>query len=291
MADFCIGNFTHQISHLKLLFAILVVLVTPGKAAASQDLPPGLQDLFARGVEALKSGQLDAAEEAFKRVLHDGGRVSFVYNNLGIVYQQRGQHENAAEQFREAIRLQPDYPAPRILLGASLMALHKAPEAVRQLEQAVKLQPNEPLARQQLAKAYQQTDNLLGVVEQYQALRATAPEEPEYAYQSGNVYIKRSIWVHQQIRRINPQSVRFYQTLGENFLVQGRTEQAIQYLQLAARADSKTSGIHLSLAEIYLDQGKLSAASREVEQELVIVPESVTAPALGQKISDLEKKH
>jgi len=275
-----------QILNLKTLLFILALVFSARVDAAveQQSLPPNLQDRFTKGVQALKNGQLDAAEEAFRRVLQDGGKVAFVYNNLGIVLQQRGEHQRAIDQFREAIRLQPDYAAPRILLGASLLALRKAPEATRQLERAAKLQPREPLARLQLAKAYQLRDNLPGVVEQYQVLRELSPQEPEYAYQLGNAYMKMAVWCHQEIVRINPRSVRLYQTLGENFLLQGRIDEAIKYLQLAVQADSAIVGIHSTLAQIYLDQGRSAEALKEVEQELAIVPESAVALALRQKI-------
>jgi tetratricopeptide (TPR) repeat protein len=278
-------------SFTSLLATLFSLLFAHGEIRAQQpSLSPSLQELFVKGVEALKSNQLSDAEEAFQRVLHEGGKVSFVYNNLGIVYQQRGEHQRAVDQFREAIRLQPDYAAPRILLGSSLLVLNAVPEAIHELERAVKLQPREPLARLQLAKAYQHSDNFPGIVEQYQALREFFPQEPEYAYQLGNAYMKMALWCHQQIRRINPRSVRLYQTLGENFRLQGRIEPAVRYLQLASQADPKTPGIHLSLAQIYLDQGKPADALKEVELELAIVPESAAALALGQKISSLKPK-
>jgi tetratricopeptide (TPR) repeat protein len=275
----------------SLLVSLFFLLFAHGEIEAQQpNLPLPLQEVFVKGVEALKSNQLKAAEEAFQQVLRGGGKVSFVYNNLGIVYQQQGEHERAADQFREAIRLQPNYAAPYILLGDSLLALNKIPEATHELEQAVKLQPREPLARLQLARAYQRSENLPGIVEQYQVLRELSPQEPEYAYQLGKAYMKMTVWCHQQISRINPRSVRMYQTLGENFRLQGQIEPAIRYLLLAVQADPKTSGIHLSLAQIYLDQGKLPEARQEVEQELTIVPESAAALALRQKIDGVEPK-
>src|SRR5206468_5432014 len=209
-------------------------------------------------------------EKAFEQVLRRGGKVSFVHNNLGIVFQQRGDHQRAVEQFREAIRLQPDYAAPRILTGSSLLAMGKVPEAIRELEQAVRLQPREPLARLQLAKACQISENWPGVVDQNQVLRELFPQDPEYAYQLGNAYMKLAVWCHKELRRINPRSGRMYQTLGENLRLQSRNEDAIRSFRRAAEVDSKLAGIHLALAEIYLEQGKGEQARKELEQELAI---------------------
>jgi tetratricopeptide (TPR) repeat protein len=161
--------------------------------------------------------------------------------------------------------------------------LNKVPDATRQLERAVQLQPREPLARLQLARAYQVSENFLGLVDQYLALRESSSQEPEYAYQLGNAYMKLAVWCHQEIRRINPHSGRVYQTLGENFRLQGRTDQAIRSFQRAAQIDPNLAGIHLALAEIYLEQGKGDEADRELQQELNIVPDSAAALALKQK--------
>ncbi len=251
-------------------------------------LPASLQELFAEGVQAQKAGQLDAAEKALLRVLRKGGKVAPVYNNLGIIYQQRGDHLRALAQFREAIRLQPDYTAPRVLMGASLLALRKIPEATRELERAVALQPREPLARLELAKVYERAGNLPGVVDQFRALRDLSPQQGEYAYQSGNAYLKLAAWCYQQIVRLDPHSARAYQTLAENYRVQGRLEMAIRAFHHATQANPTLPGIHLALAQICLEQGNAADARKEVEQELAIVPESVTALALRRKLEAAE---
>jgi len=257
---------------------------------AQQELPVPLQEVFTEGVQALKGGNLDAAEKAFLRVLDEGGKVAFVYNNLGIVYQQRGEHSKAVGQFRQAIGLKPDYPAPRILLGASLLAMGQVPEGTRSLERAVKLEPREPLARLQLAKAFERGNNFAGLVEQYRVLREIAPQEPEYAYQLGNAYLKLGAWCYKEIARINPRSARMYQTTAENYRIQGRVDIATRAFQRAAAADPKLPEIHLALAQIYLEQGKTDDARREIESELKIVPESAMALALKQKIEAAEAK-
>lgn len=272
------------------MLAALAVLLPGRIAGAQQDLPVALREVFTEGVRAQKAGELEAAEKAFLRVLREGGEVAFVYNNLGIVYQQRGDQAKAAEQFRKAIRLDPNYPAPRILLGASLLAMGKVPEATRSLERAVKLQPREPLARLQLARAYERGENFAGLVEQYRALREIAPQEPEYAYQLGNAYLKLAASCYREIARTNPRSARVYQVTAENSRMRGRSDIAIRAFQRAAEVDPKLPEIHLGLAQIFLEQGKYEEARREIEKELEIVPESVMALALKAKIQAAEAK-
>lgn len=281
-----VGIFRRLRSDL-LAHAAFALLLTSKFVVAQQasSLPQWLEGLFMDGVQAQKAGQLDVAEKTFRQVLRQGGKASYVYNNLGIVYQMRGDHARAIAQFREATRLQPDYAAPRILMGASLLATGKVVEATRELELAVKLQPREPLARQQLVKAYARAENFTRMVEQLRVLRHLAPQEPEYAYQLGGAYLKMAGWCGQEISRINPRSARVYQMLGENYrFQQGRMELAVRAFQRAAQADPRLPGIHQALAEIHLEQGNEAQALKELEQELAIVPESATALALKQKL-------
>jgi tetratricopeptide (TPR) repeat protein len=243
-----------------------------------------LQEVFNQGVQALQSGQLDPAEKAFLQVLKEGGRLPFVYNDLGIVYEQRGEREQALEQFREAIRLDSHYVAPRVLMGSTLLAMNRVREAARELEAAVRLEPGDPLAHLQLAKAYKRLEDYPRVVEQYQALEQLAPQDPEYVYQTTRAYLDLSAWCFQQIAHLQPNSARVYQAFGENFRAEGRPEIALRAFQHAAKADPHLPEIHLALAEIYFSQGKIPEAKKEVEQELAIVPASAAALALKKKL-------
>jgi tetratricopeptide (TPR) repeat protein len=273
-----------KIVHAALLIFLLLCLRPSEPLWAQQTLPEALQGVFRSGVEAQKAGRLDEAEKAFLRVLREGGKAAFVYNNLGIIYQQRGDHARAIALFREAVRLQPDYAAPRILLGASLLATGKIPEAIQELERGVKLQPREPLAHLQLARAYERASNLPGVVNQYRTLCDLAPQEPEYAYRLGTAYLRLAERSFQEIQRINPRSARVYQSWGENCRARGQLDLAVRVFERTAQADPKLPGIHLALAQIYLEQGKQAKARKEIEQELAIVPESVAALALKQNL-------
>jgi len=275
----------------RLTGALLLLGLLIGRVVwAQQDLPEALQEVFRNGVAALKAGNLGEAEKAFLRVLREGGKVGFVHNNLGITYQQQGDHARAIAQFREAIRLQPDYAAPHILLGASLLATGRIPEATRELERAVELQPREVLARLQLATAYKRAHNFPGAVEQYRALCEVAPRDPEYAYQLGTAYLKLAEWSYREIRRLSPRSARAFQVLAENYRAQGRVDVAVRIFQRAAEANPRLPGIHLALAEIHLEQGQTVEARKEIEQELAIVPESVAARVLKGRIASAEPK-
>lgn len=261
-----------------------LLLIVTGVALAAQDLPPNLTELFNKGVQAEKAGRLDEAEKSFFAVIEQGGKKAFVYNNLGIVYRDRGDDQRALAQFHEAVRLDATYAAPRVLMGSSLLALGRVKEAVVELEAAVKVDPRETAARLELARAYARAHNLSGAVEQFRQLRRQAPRDPEYAYQLGRSYMQLSAWCIGEITRVAPDSARVYQMLAENRVTQGRTGEAVRAYLKAAAADPRLPGIHLALAQIYVQEGRPDEARSEIERELAIVPENAMALAFKRKL-------
>jgi superkiller protein 3 len=272
------------------LVAASVLVIALARPSCAEDLPEALEAPFTAGVQALKAGRFEEAEALFRRVLDQGGKEAYVYNNLGLVYQQRGEHEPAVAQFREAVRRDASYIAPRVALGVSLMELGRMKEATSELERAVELAPQDPLPRRELARACERAGDWPGAVEQYRALRDLAPEEPESAYQLGKAYLRLSEWCLRALKDAEPRSARFYQAQGHTYRVQGQTDLAVRAFQRAAEADPSLPEIHLTLAQLYMEQKRWAEARQEVERELALVPESLGARLLRQRVQALEAK-
>jgi Tfp pilus assembly protein PilF len=271
---------------LPLRCAALIVLLvqTTVWPAAAQTLPSSLADRFSQGVAYLKAGQLDAAEAAFRDVLRAGAERGFVHHNLGIVLEQRGRDAEAVVHFRAAARLDPSYGPARLLAGTSLLALARVREARAELEHAVRLMPREAVAHTQLAEACRRLADNLCVADAYRQLVQLAPGDPEYAYRLGTAYLRVSQWAHERIVTIDSDSARLHQALGREYLRQDRPDLALRALLQAAEADATLPEIHLALARIHFDEGRLDDAAREIERELVLVPSSKDALELKARI-------
>ncbi len=266
---------------------LLIVLLLGGAlgAGAQSHWPLALRKSFEDGVKAQKAGKLDDAEKIFLGLLAGGGEASFVYHNLGIVYQQKGEHDLAIEQFRKALEIEPTFARSRALLGASLLATGKTEEALVELKKAEKALPKEPIVHLSLAKAYGRMGKLEEQVVELRRLRKLAPKEPEYAYLLGRAYTRLSAAYYAKIPQVSPECARFYQTAGENYFLQKQDIRAIQAFRNAVKADPKLPGVHLMLARVYQRQHKIAEARKEVEMELSIMPGSVMALRLQQQLA------
>ena len=74
-------------------------------------------------------------------------------NNLGLVLTQTDEDEPALAAFREAIRIRPNYAEAHANLGAALIPTD-GEQAIRELEKAVALEPASVKAQFNLATAY-----------------------------------------------------------------------------------------------------------------------------------------
>ena len=96
--------------------------------------------------------------------------------------------------------------------------------------------------------------------------------------------MKLSAWYIAEISRVAPDSARVYQMLGENRVEQGLKGEAVRAYLKAAAADPRLPGIHLALAQIYVQEGRPDEARAEIERELAIVPENAMALAFKRKL-------
>ena len=266
------------------LTRLSLVLLLAGPGLRAQALAPALAVRFSEGVEALKAGQLDRAEAAFKDVLAKGGNRAFVHHNLGIVYQQRNDHVGAIAEFRAAARLDPSFGPARLLAGTSLLALGRADAAVVELERAVRLLPGEKAAHLKLADACERAGNALCLARESRILAGLAPSDPESLYRLGKAYLSLSEWSYKRILAINPRSARLSEALGREYLQQGQPDLALRAYQDAVERDPTLPGIHLALAAIHADARRWDDAAREVERELAVAPGSAAALALKARV-------
>ena len=267
-----------------VVLLLLLVPAVPAGSAAAQQPPPPQGTSLAAGVEALKAGDLDTAETVFSDALRKGVKSALVFHNLGVIAQQRGNHVLAIGRFRQAIALQPAYAPSRLLLGVSLLALGKSPEAIAELQRAARSMPQEPQAHLQLAKAYEASDNWMAAVEELQRLVNLEPQNPEYSYLLGRAWTKVSAWSYQRLAHLNPDSARLHQALGQEYAMQGKYDLAIAAYQQAARSDPKLPEIHLALALLLLEVKRYDEAREEIDLELKLVPESKSALETRAKI-------
>jgi tetratricopeptide (TPR) repeat protein len=168
------------------------------------------------------------------------------HNNLGLVLLQSGDDAAGIAELREAVRLRPDYADAHDNLGAALTPTD-VNEAIRELELALKLAPNSVKAMYNLAIAYGASPDR-GPGAEIEQLRKVISIEPSFA--------------------------RAHLALGKALLQDGKVPEAIDALQHAAELDPENGEAHYQLGLALARAGHKDEASAELQKGRELVAAS-----------------
>ena len=160
------------------------------------------------------------------------------HNNIGLVLAQSDDDEKAIAEFREAIRLNANYADAHANLGATLMPTD-VEQAIVELEKAVSLSPTLVKAQFNLAEAYGNSPSH-GLAKQIELLRKVVSLAPMFA--------------------------RGHLALGKALLQAGGVPESITELQEAARLDPQSGEAHYQLGLALARSGKHAEGTAEVQK-------------------------
>lgn len=111
----------------------------PAADVAQERVYSAAERLFNEGVEALKSGDLEAARTSFLEALERDPAMVAAHSALGAVYIELGQPEAAIESANELLAAQPESPRGFRILYEAHTALGQTDEAERALSKMAAL--------------------------------------------------------------------------------------------------------------------------------------------------------
>jgi tetratricopeptide (TPR) repeat protein len=192
-------------------------------------------------------GRTGADSQAIKAEFREAIRLrpdfADAENNLGLVLAQSDEDEAAVAAFREAIRLAPNWADAHANLGATLAASDPA-AAIQELEKAIELDPSSVKAQYNLALAYGATGEH-GVEKEIEQLRKVIVAAPDFA--------------------------RAHLALGRALLESGNVSGAIEPLEQAVRLDPSVGEAHYQLGLALSRAGRKAEAMPQLQKGREIV--------------------
>jgi tetratricopeptide (TPR) repeat protein len=109
---------------------------------------------FQKGMTLVESGKYKEARTVFEALRTDYPHVSVFHNNLGVVYKRLGLLPEAVAAYRQAIKIQPQYPEAYYNLGLALRQQGEFRHAEDAYRQALDASPDFRDAHYNLAVLY-----------------------------------------------------------------------------------------------------------------------------------------
>ena len=193
--------------------------------------------------------RFDEAAAAYRMALQDDLQdKSQIHFNLGLLYQEQGNIEEAKDNYLEAVRLNPNNLYAQANLGFVLRRLGLPNEALDHYRQALKIDPNS-------------TDILSNM--------ANTLAELGHFDESAKMYTR--------ILQIKPGSAETHLGLSIMLRSQGNFPAAEKHCREAIHLRPDWSDAHCSLATIYALQGHQDMALPIYEESLAFNPDNVEA--------------
>jgi tetratricopeptide (TPR) repeat protein len=251
--------------------------------ALQGSVPPAVQHVHA-GVEAEKSGQLDAALAEFKKAAELDPKLAIAFTDVGGVYIEKRDYASAIPPLKQAIELSPNLEAAHRLLGYALLAQGYATEAIPHLEQAH--------AEDALGIALLDAGKLPEAVTVLQKALAQSPDDPELLYYYGRASGLLSKQVFDQLEARFPDSARAHEMMAQDYAVLRDVPAAEREFFAALRLRPQTAGLHLQLGELYARAQQWDKAEEQFRLETELQPGSAEAfYRLGEARLQLGKFH
>lgn len=258
----------------QYLIWICILLITLGNITASNE---EAMSLFARGIQELNGGRLDAALETFRQVTTTAPDFADAHYHLGLVYYQKAQFRQAIEAFTQTLKLLPRDVDALIKLG---LASHKAgdaenlgtlakralrEQAVKAYQTALEIQPHNVEALNNLGFAYQELGRFSDAIAAYQEGLILSPDLPQLQL---NLSVARDM-------EAGIYSLVAYQHYQVGTLAKraGQTEAAIAAWKQAITESPKYLQAHLQLAELYFERSEYELAIRIYLSAIALVSE------------------
>lgn len=144
------------------------------------------QDFLARKqrscIDLERSGNVQALQLEKQKIAPVRAGMYIAHHNLGNGYLLSGMHQEAAEQFRIALQLKPEYVNSRVNLGIAYLEMGAISNAIALLSEALRSAPNNFEAHYNIARAYRaagQKDNAKKHFNRARQIRPDYPSPPD----------------------------------------------------------------------------------------------------------------
>jgi tetratricopeptide (TPR) repeat protein len=266
----CCGFYGLTIA-LQVILLLLAVMAIPART----DSQASIREAYTAGEQALKRGDLDAAEKAFRQVLElaptdVGARV-----NLGVVDMRRHKWKQALENLNQAEKLAPQITGIRLNIGLAYYREADYKDAIPPFESVLRDQPQSNQASHLLGLCYFFGERYADAVNTLEPLWPASQNDLSYLYvlsvAAGNAgRHDLEDQALKQLLEVGRGMPALHLLLGKGYLSRSQEDQAIAEMQLAAQADDKLPYVHYYLGLAYRQKRNLEKAKDEFSRDLAL---------------------
>jgi protein O-mannosyl-transferase len=204
------------------------------------------------------------------------------YSNLGSFLSTLGAADEAIQNFRKAIELQPDESKDHNNLGKALLQKGRMAEAMEEFQTALRISPNDSDVENNIGAAYLQKGDVDDALVHLRKAVKEGPGNANAYINFGNALLKKgdtdnAIAAYSATLGLPFDHAESHYSIGNAFRQKGQNDDAILHYQLAIQLRHNYVDAHNNLANALRQQGRIEEAIQEYEAALKYRPQFLLA--------------
>lgn len=235
--------------------------------------------MFSEALALHRSGYLDSAQAAYRKVLSRVPKFIPALYHLGILLNQIGDHGGAIAQLEIACAIAQREPAIHLELAKARMATGDLDGARASCRRATALDPKDLDALRLQVEIDERLEDIPAAIESYKAILARCGDAPEIHNNLGILYRRSgdahaAVVCYEKALALRPQYTIAWNNHGNALKELGQTDVAIASYEKAAALDARYTDALFNLALTYQQTQRLDRAIELFERVLALDTEN-----------------
>jgi tetratricopeptide (TPR) repeat protein len=293
------------VSNLPDLLQTAVAAHQTGRLAEAETLyrqilervPEDPDTLFLLGSLALQTARPEAAARWIRQAISATAEdVPAEYHyNLGLAYAGMGQAADAAEHFRRAIAVAPDFVEAHNSLGSAMRELDRREEATEHYRRAIALAPEYVLAHTNLAAVLRESGRFGEAIVHARRAKELDPSDAEAHASVAKALAalgqdEEALSAGQKAIALAPNRADFYMDLGGVLARLGRLADSERTLRRALELAPDHVGAQFALGSVFEQAGRFEEAEACYRQGLDVHPDSVDVHVALARVLEAQRR-
>jgi tetratricopeptide (TPR) repeat protein len=239
--------------------------------------PKPTQDEIDSVISLYSQGQIQESLQASKLLITKYPNEVSLFDHTGACYEALSQLDAAVSNYKQALKVMPDYAYAHFKLGDIFLSLNQLNAAVNSYQQALKIKPDYIAAYNNLGNTFKALGQLESAVKYYQRALEVKPDFVAAHNNLGNAFrelgqLETAVKYYQQALEITPDSSDVLNGLGITLNALGQQEGAVSCYEQALEIKPDFAEAHNNLGNIFQELEQLESAVKCYQRALEISP-------------------
>ena len=229
-------------------------------------------------IELYSSGQISDALESIEILIGQNPNESILYNISGVCLKANGKLEMAAQSFKSAINLKPDFVDSHYNLALTLQELNQLDAAVKSYKETLSFDITYAKAYINLGIVFKELGQMEEAIESYEQLIVIQPDNAVAHHNLGNLMtelgeLDNAIKSYKNALIIQPDYFEVHNNLGSILNELGQNDEAIKCYELALTINPNFADAHNNLGIVHQSIDQPDEAANCYKKAIAINPE------------------